>query len=87
MSIFNKVMSADEHNNYLMKGINDQVNFTSNVKLFRVNQVELKNVIKSIVCKFTELMKKNHMAAMESLFRFPSREMKELILNNYEYAA
>ena len=42
-----------------MRGINDKVNYTQNEKVFKINLQDLKNVIKSIVCQFTELMKKN----------------------------
>ena len=46
----------------------------------------MKQIIKEITAKFTELLKKNKMLGVEILFRWPSREIKDQILNNYERA-
>ena len=51
-----------------------------------MNAADLKSVINLVVSKFTELLKKNHMLGVEALFRFPSREIKDQILCNYEVA-
>ncbi len=37
-----------------------------------------------VTAKFVELLKKNKMLGVEILFRWPSREIKDQILNNYE---
>lgn len=44
----------------------------------------MKSIIKEITAKFTELLKKNKMLGVEILFRWPSREIKDQILNNYD---
>jgi hypothetical protein len=44
----------------------------------------LKEVLTRIVGEFFEAMKVNRLLAVESLFRFQSRDQKENILNNYE---
>lgn len=37
-----------------------------------------------VTTKFVELLKKNKMLGVEILFRWPSREIKDQILNNYD---
>jgi hypothetical protein len=44
----------------------------------------MKQVINMVTAKFVELLKKNKMLGVEILFRWPSREIKDQILNNYE---
>lgn len=44
----------------------------------------MKQVIKDITAKFTTLLKTNNMLAVEILFRFSSREVKDQILHNYD---
>jgi hypothetical protein len=50
----------------------------------KANSLELNFVINLITTKFIELLKKNKMLGVEILFRFPSREIKDQILLNYE---
>jgi len=47
----------------------------------------MKAVISQITNKFTELLKKNRMLGVEILFRFPSMEIKNQILTNYDGGA
>jgi len=44
----------------------------------------MKQVINMVTGKFVELLKKNKMLGVEILFRWPSREIKDQILNNYD---
>jgi hypothetical protein len=37
----------------------------------------------AIVTKFVELQRENPMLIIESMFRYPSREVKDSILNSY----
>jgi hypothetical protein len=46
--------------------------------------MELNQIINLVTTKFIELLKKNRMLGVEILFRFPSREIKNEILSNYE---
>jgi hypothetical protein len=48
------------------------------------NAAELKNVMKTITLRFVQLLKKNKLLAVEILFEFPTREIKDQILRNYE---
>ena len=66
-------MQLNSSNNFLMKGINESVTYTQKDRLFQMNINELQNVIKVIITKFTELLKKNHMLGVEIMFKFPSR--------------
>ena len=84
LSIFNDFLQKDVTNNSLMKGIQDKVSHTQNDKMVDAYSSEMKAVITMVVQKFTELMKKNKMLGVEILFRFPSREVKDMILNNYD---
>ena len=38
---------------------------------------ELKSVMKTIILRFVQLLKKNKMLAVEILFEFPTREIKD----------
>ena len=67
-----------------MKGI------STGVKKSRVNPADaadLKNTIKQITGSFLGLLSKNKMLALEILFEFPSREIKDQILSNYSKEA
>lgn len=70
-----------------MKGINEKVAITQNEKILNMNSLDLKQVITIVIGKFIELLKKNKMLGVEIMFRFPSREIKDQILNNYERGA
>lgn len=43
----------------------------------------VKEVLTAIVTKFVELQRENPMLIIESMFRYPSREVKESILHSY----
>lgn len=61
------------------------INITSKAAT-RVNaqdKLELKNTLKDISFQFLTLLSKNKMLAVEMLFEFPSKEVKDDILNNY----
>jgi hypothetical protein len=74
----------DTSNNSLMRGIQDRVASTSSQKQLELHRSEMKQVINMVTAKFTELLKKNKMLGVEILFRWPSREIKDQILNNYD---
>ena len=67
-----------------MRGIQDRVAFTTSQKALELHRSEMKQVINMVTGKFTELLKKNKMLGVEILFRWPSREIKDQILNNYD---
>ena len=67
-----------------MRGINEKVAYSQKEKLLKGNSLELNLIINQITTKFIELLKKNKMLGVEILFRFPSREIKDQILSNYE---
>ena len=77
-------LRKDVTNNSLMRGILDKKAHTIQEKQLEASQAELKQVINQITLKFTELLQKNTMLGVEILFRFPTREMKDQILFNYE---
>ena len=80
----NEFLQKDLTNNSLMRGIQEKVATTTNERTLAVHKTEMKQIIKEITAKFTELLKKNKMLGVEILFRWPSREIKDSILNNYE---
>lgn len=84
LSVMNAFLQKDLTNNSLMRGIQDKIATTTNERALAVHNVEMKQIIKEIAGKFTELLKKNKMLGVEILFRWPSREIKDQILNNYE---
>jgi hypothetical protein len=46
--------------------------------------VQLIQIVKKIVSDFSRALKQNPMLAVESLFRWQTRDTKESILNNYD---
>lgn len=70
-----------------MKGINEKVAVTQSDKQLNLYSLDLKQVLTIVITKFIELLKKNNMLGVEVLFRFPSREIKDQILSNYERSA
>lgn len=70
-----------------MKGINEKVAVTQSDKQLNLYSLDLKQVLTTVITKFIELLKKNNMLGVEILFRFPSREIKDQILSNYERSA
>ena len=67
-----------------MRGIQDRVAVTQSQKQLELHRSEMKQVINMVTGKFVELLKKNKMLGVEILFRWPSREIKDQILNNYD---
>ena len=80
----NEFIQKDITNNSLMRGIQEKIANTSNERTLQFHKIEMKSIIKEITAKFTELLKKNKMLGVEILFRWPSREIKDQILNNYD---
>ena len=80
-------MQKDLHQNHLMAGLNEAKANTPAAKQVQGYKGEFKQVISTVTAKFTELLKQNRMLGVEILFRFPSREIKDQILNNYEHGA
>jgi len=46
----------------------------------------VKVVLKQIAGRFIEMLKVNKLLAIECLFQFPSREIRDQILTNYDYS-
>ena len=67
-----------------MRGIQENKAHTVLQKQLQAYSSEMKAVISQVTCKFTELLKKNRMLGVEVLFRFPSKDIKDQILSNYE---
>ena len=84
LSIFNDFVQKDVSNNSLMKGILEKKSTTQSGKQIETYKADVKSVITLITAKFTELIKKNKMLGVEILFRFPTREIKDQILSNYD---
>lgn len=85
LSIFNNFLQADQVNNKLMRNVNMTGASSKQNAQLNYNTAELKSILKAIVLKFVQLLKRNKMLAVEILFEFPSREIKDQILNNYEH--
>lgn len=84
MNTFNDFLQQDICNNSLMKGILQDKAVSSVAKQIEQHKAELKQIVTTIVSKFLELLRQNPMLGVEILFRFPSREIKDAILTNYE---
>lgn len=65
-----------------MRGLNE-VKFDVVNRRLQLAKESLKEVITVIVGKFVELQKVNPMLAVEALFRYQSREIKDSIMQNY----
>lgn len=80
ISVINEYLQQDKCNNSLMAGV------TPNHRSGRLpphDERELKLVLKAIAQSFLSQLRKNNMLAVEMLFEFPSREIKDAILCNY----
>jgi len=66
-----------------MRGLTASRSEVVNKRLENANQA-LREVVTTIVTKFVEMQRVNPMAAVEALFRYQSREIKDDILSNYE---
>ena len=86
LSVMNEFVQKDISNNSLMTGILSKKARTQNQKQLEVYSTEMKQVIVQVTAKFTELLKTNKMLGVEILFRFPTRSIKDDILNNYSAA-
>ena len=83
MNCFNDFLQMNVCSNSLMKGIMDNGGSYTERKL-QVSNDQLRQIVTLIVGKFVQLQMDNPMAAMEALFRFQSKEIKDQILNNYD---
>lgn len=81
IAAINEYLQRDKCNNRLMAGV--QVAGESGSRLPPHDERELKLVLKAIAQSFLSQLRKNNMLAVEMLFEFPSREIKDAILNNY----
>lgn len=82
--VFQQVMNEGVVNNSLMKGINLSGPVTQRERQIEGLKNELKQICINIVRQYLDVYQKNKMLAIESFFRFQSREHKDSILNNYE---
>ena len=80
MAVINDYLQKDKCNNSLMAGVN-LTNSSSPIPPHE--ERELKLVLKAIAQSFLSQLRKNKMLAVEMLFEFPSREIKDSILTNY----
>lgn len=83
MHLFNEYLNKDVCNNSLMKGIMENSTQTFAEKKLRHSQEQLRQIITTIVGKFCQLQKENPMLAVEALFRFQSKEIKDMVMCNY----
>ena len=70
--------------NSLMKGIMDvsgSGGYTE--RKLQVSNEQLRQIVTIIVGKFVQLQMDNPMLALEALFRFQSKEIKDQVLGNY----
>ena len=85
ISVINAYLQRNVCNNRLMAGVKPSGTGTSNV--LPHEERELKLVLKGIAQGFLSQLRKNSMLAVEMLFEFPSREIKDAIMNNYSDVA
>lgn len=82
LKVFHDFLEQNGCTNKLMANVNISRKTKSDVQL-NYNVAELKAVVKTITLRFVQLLKKNKMLAVEILFEFPTREIKDSVLNNY----
>ena len=80
MAVINEFLQRDKCTNGLMAGIN----VTAGAKKNSLERHELKVVLKDVAASFLSLLRTNKMLAIEMLFEFPSKDLKDAILSNYE---
>ena len=84
MHYFNEFLQLGICNNSLMKGIAENISPDSFAeRKLRVSNEQLRNIVTIIVGKFVQLQMDNPMLAIEALFRFQSKEIKDQVLCNY----
>lgn len=83
MKVFYDYLEVDGYNNKLMQNVNVSGKTQKDMQLVYY-QAELKNIMKSIVLRFVQLLKSNRMLAVESLFEFQTKDIKDQILANYD---
>jgi len=81
---FEKLLSEGYTNNSLMKGINTDGPVTMKEKQVEAYLNEFKALVTLIVRQFLDTLNNNSLLGIECLFRFPSKEIKDEILSNYQ---
>ena len=85
MHYFNEFLQQNNCSNSLMKGIMENASGDSyNERKLRISNDQLKQIITTIVGKFVALQMDNPLLAMEAMFRFQTKEIKDQVLCNYE---
>ena len=79
---FQEFLSEGQCNNSLMRGFSEIKSQVVNRRLENAKAL-LKEVLTTIVTYFIELQRVNPMAAVEALFRYQSKDIKDQILSNY----
>lgn len=85
LATINDFLQRDVNKNHLMDGISVSGSTRGmDKKCAKVEILELKSTLKQISACFLKMLQKNKMLAVEILFEFPSREIKDAILSNYD---
>lgn len=81
---FEKLLNEGFTNNSLMKGISFGGPVTAKEKQVEAYLNDFKALVTLIVRQFFETLRSNSLLGIECLFRFPSKEIKDEILSNYQ---
>lgn len=83
MKVFYDYLEEESYSNKLMKNINIGGKTNKDMQ-HTYYSAELKQVLRVIVLKFVQLLKVNKMLAVECLFEFQTKDIKDQILANYD---